>query len=153
MIFLNSNIPEKRYRIFQRKEDLNELPDDSANVFQGNILDCYLDRPDRVSNGKCAVIDSQCFAEFLSFYYHQSKSKPELHNNSQPVVLDDELMETNHLDPQLIKTIRLMLSKEKLKCKKLKQFYDTTCQMQIEMLTNMLTIYFFHFIHFGMKEN
>ena len=78
MIFLNSNIPEKRYRIFWRKEDLDELPDDGTDVFPRKMLDRYLDRPNReFQNGKFAVIDSQCFAEFLSFYYLQSKSKPE----------------------------------------------------------------------------
>ena len=65
--FLNSNIPEKRYRIFLRKEDLDELPYDSTDDFQRNMLDRYLDRPGReFHNGKFAVIDSQCFAEFLS---------------------------------------------------------------------------------------
>ena len=30
---LTSDIPEKRNGIFSRKEDLNELPDDSTDVF------------------------------------------------------------------------------------------------------------------------
>ena len=34
VIFLNSNIPEKCYKIFRRKEDFDELPDDSTDVFQ-----------------------------------------------------------------------------------------------------------------------
>ena len=34
VIFLNSNIPEKCYRFFRRKEDFDELPDDSTDVFQ-----------------------------------------------------------------------------------------------------------------------
>ena len=42
VIFLNSIIPGKYQIIFQRKEDLDELPDDS-NVFQCNMLDCYFD--------------------------------------------------------------------------------------------------------------
>ena len=121
VIFLNSNILEKRCRTVRRKDDLDELPNDSTDVFHRNMLDCYLDRPDReFQNGKFAVIDSQCFTEFLSFYYLHSKSKPELHNDSQPVALDDELTEINHLDPQLIKTIPFTSSKEKLKCRKVK---------------------------------
>ena len=44
VIFLNSNILKKRYRIFPRKEDLDKLPDDSTDVFQRNILDRCLDR-------------------------------------------------------------------------------------------------------------
>ena len=93
VIFLNSNIPEKRYKIFRRIEDLDELPDDSTDVFQRNMLHRYLDRLEReFQNGKFVVIHLQGFAEFLSFYYLQSKSKPELHNDSQLAVFDDELI-------------------------------------------------------------
>ena len=68
VLFLNSNISEKRYRIFRRKEELDELPDASTDVFQRNMLDRYLDIPDReLQNGKLTLIDSQCFAELLSF--------------------------------------------------------------------------------------
>ena len=34
VIFLNSNIPEKCYKIFRRKEDFDELLDDINDVFQ-----------------------------------------------------------------------------------------------------------------------
>ena len=34
VIFLNSNIPEKCYNIFRRKEDFDELLDDINDVFQ-----------------------------------------------------------------------------------------------------------------------
>ena len=37
VIFLNSNIPEKRYRIFWRKEGLDELPDDSTVKNVGSL--------------------------------------------------------------------------------------------------------------------
>ena len=41
-IFLNSNLPEKRYRMF-KKVEVDELPDDSTDIFQLNMLDRYLD--------------------------------------------------------------------------------------------------------------
>ena len=41
VIFLNSNIPEKRYRIFRRKGDLDELPNDSTDISQPNMLDHF----------------------------------------------------------------------------------------------------------------
>ena len=63
VIFLNDNIAEKHYIIFRRKEDLDKFPDDSTDAFQWNMLDRYLDRPDReFQYGKFAVIDSKCFA-------------------------------------------------------------------------------------------
>ena len=39
VLFLNSNIPERRYRIFRNKEEIDELPEDSTNIFQLNMLD------------------------------------------------------------------------------------------------------------------
>ena len=41
VIFLNGNIPEKRYRIFRRKEDLDEFPNGSTDIFQPNMLDHF----------------------------------------------------------------------------------------------------------------
>ena len=64
VVFPNSNMPEKRYRIFRRKKDLDELPVDSSDVFQRNMLDRYIDRPDLIfHNGKITAMDLLCLAE------------------------------------------------------------------------------------------
>ena len=34
VMLLNSNLPECRYRIFHKKEELDELPDDSSDIFR-----------------------------------------------------------------------------------------------------------------------
>ena len=57
---------------------------------------------------------------FSLLLFAVKKSKLELINDSQPVVLDDELIETNDLDSQLIKTTPLMSSKAKMKCRQVK---------------------------------
>ena len=83
VIFLNSNVPEKRYRMFRSKEDLEGVPGDSTDIFQRNMLDRYLDRPDATfKSGKFAYLDSICFAEFLSYYYVHCKSKEEDENKT-----------------------------------------------------------------------
>ena len=121
VVFLNSNKPEKRYWVFRRKEDLHKLPLGSTDVIQHNILDRYIDRPGLIfHNSRFAAIDLLCLAEFLSYYYVQSRFKPESQNDCQLVVLDDELMETKYFDSQYIKTIPLSSSKEKSKCRKVK---------------------------------
>ena len=33
-MFWNSNMPEKRYKIFKKKDEIDELPDDSTDIFQ-----------------------------------------------------------------------------------------------------------------------
>ena len=36
---------EKRYKIFKMKAETDELPDDSTDIFQRNMLDRCIDRP------------------------------------------------------------------------------------------------------------
>ena len=53
VVFLNSNVPAKRYRIFKMKSEIDELPSDSTDIFQQNMLDRYLDRPnEQFKNGQ-----------------------------------------------------------------------------------------------------
>ena len=66
VMFQNSSITECRYRIFRKKEELDELPDDRNDIFQMNMLDRYTDRPDsHFQTGKYAILENLCFAEFL----------------------------------------------------------------------------------------
>ena len=60
-MFLNSNLPECRYRIYHKKE-LDETPDDITNRFQSNMLERYTDRPDsQFWNRKYVISDNLCF--------------------------------------------------------------------------------------------
>lgn len=87
------------------------------------MLDHYSDRPDHsFQGGKFAYMDSLCFADFLSYYYVQSKTT-RIENDCQSAVLNDELIEINHADSQFAKIISLMSSKEKLKQRKAKAVF------------------------------
>ena len=89
---------EKRYRMFRDKEALDELPEDSTDIFQRNMFDRYLDPSDsNFQHGKYAQTDNLCFAELLH-YYVQPKLRLSTNSDSQPVVLSDEIMETNPED-------------------------------------------------------
>ena len=74
VIFANSNLPENRFRICRSKEELEELPLDSVDIFKKNMIDRYLDRPNSTfSKGKYSILDSFCYAEFIAHYYLPSK--------------------------------------------------------------------------------
>ena len=49
--FLNSNLPEDRYRIAKSEDELTELPDNSTDIFKRNMLDRYVDRPNATFKG------------------------------------------------------------------------------------------------------
>ena len=117
VIFANSNIPEKRFRIFLSENEISDLPEDSKNLFKRNTVDRYIDRPDMTSfGGKYSLLNSFCYAEFLRFYYPAPNAKFK-ENDYQPEELVNELMkEIDNIDHIYPKVIPLMLSKEKLKC-------------------------------------
>ena len=81
------------------------------------MLDRYTDRPDsHFQNGKYAILENLCFAEFLSYCYVESKiTETSDYNDSQPIVLNNELVEGNHKSSIYPKSVPLMPSNEKLK--------------------------------------
>ena len=66
VIFLNSNLPEKRFSIFKKKAEIDELPGDSTDIFQRNMLDRYLDRQnENFKNGEYQVNDQLGFCRVI----------------------------------------------------------------------------------------
>ena len=83
------------------------------------MLDRYTDRPDsHFQNRKYAILENLFFAVFLSFYYVESKiNETSNYNDSQPVVLNDEVVELNHKSFIYTKSVPLMSLSETLKCR------------------------------------
>ena len=119
--FANSNLPEERTKILLTEEEMNLLPEESTDIFRRNNLDRYMDRPDQ-SCGKFSILDSFCFAEFLAQYTLISKPKDEdIVDEYQPDILPDEVIEENHALCGYPKTIKLMSSNEKMRCRKVRR--------------------------------
>ena len=89
----------------------------------------------------------------LSLRYPKSKATKDLENDYQPVILDDELLETYRKDSNYPKEIPLMSSKEKLKCGKVKpvlRYYQPNPNKAFETYAYHLL---FRFTHFVMRKN
>ena len=63
-VFVSTDLPEKRVRVTKSKQELDDLDDDSTDIFKSNIIECYSIRPDSIS-----VLDKLCPAEFSAYYY------------------------------------------------------------------------------------
>ena len=122
VIFINTNLPEKRFRMCRTEEELSELPEDSTDVFKRNMIDRYIDRPNSIyRSGKYSVVDKMCLAEFCSYYHLPNSNCNDINNDNQPDVLENELIEENHDICSYPATLPLMSNKnEKLKCRKVK---------------------------------
>ena len=120
VIFANSNLPDNRYRVFLSKEELANLPPKSTDVYKKSMVERYIDRPDsNFKNGRYRVIDHMCFAEFLSCYYVDYKTKDD--NDCQPEVLTTNTGdECDSSVPNYPESIQMMSSKQKMKLRKIK---------------------------------
>ena len=116
VIFANTNLPEKRLQMLRSQEEISQLPDESEDIFKINMLDRYMDRPDKLfCNGHYAVLNDFCYVEFLRYYYLAPYIKE---NDWRPVELSDEILKTDFLDQVYPRVRLLMSSKDKLKCRK-----------------------------------
>ncbi|XP_044169485.1 uncharacterized protein LOC114973474 [Acropora millepora] len=117
-VFVSTDLPEKRIRVTKSKQQLDDLDDDSTDIFKSNIIERYSIRPDSNS-----VVDKLCLAEFAAYYYKDYKKESDETNDAQPNVLTDEVIHTQHSIVQNISLppqITLMNTKEKMKCRKVK---------------------------------
>ena len=97
---------------------MEDLDDDSTDVFKSNIIEHYSIRPDSIPS-----IDKLCLAEFAAYYYKDYRKDSDETSDAHPEVLTDEVIQTQHSNSQDISlplTIKLMNTKEKMKCRKVK---------------------------------
>jgi len=60
--------------MFNTEQELADLPEDSKEVYKKNMLDRYVDRPNRTfSNGKFQNIDDLCYVQFCANYQLDEK--------------------------------------------------------------------------------
>ena len=126
--------------------EIDELLEDSADIFQHNMLDRYIDWLDEnLMGGKYSTIDAMCFAEFLLYY---KKSIKDIECDCQPIVLDIELMKSKYPKFSYPKVIPLMTSKEKLKCRNVKKdlrYHQPSPNRDTEKLVNHMPFSFYPF--------
>ena len=106
--FINTNLPNERYRVFKSEEELEDLDDDSSNVFKRNMLDRYLERPDSTfKNGQFSMFEAMCYAKFCANYELDTKKNAEELNDWQPKILNETVNEINHNNSDLPKSVSI----------------------------------------------
>ena len=97
-------------------EELDELDNESTDIFKPNIFDRYTLRPQCIPS-----VDRLCLAEFAAHYYKEYKKDCQETADAQSEVLTDDVIELHHnCDPDTSPTdkIRLMNTHEVMKCTK-----------------------------------
>ena len=115
-VFVNTDLPDKRLRVTKSQQDLEELDDESTDIFKSNIIERYTLRPLNIP-----AVNDLCLAEFVAYYYKEYKKENSETIDAQPQVLTDSAIEAQHLDnDSLPDVVRLMNTNEKMKRRKIK---------------------------------
>ena len=72
VLFIPTDLPENRTRLFKPMKDLQRLDDDDPNVFQTNILDRYSARPNK--------LEDTCLAAFAANYCYKRSARKDDNN-------------------------------------------------------------------------
>ena len=67
VVFVNGNFPQKRYRICRSEEEIVKMPANSKDLFKRNMLDRYINRPDKkFRQGKYQILVMKCAMQNFS---------------------------------------------------------------------------------------
>ena len=118
-LFVNTDFPQNRLRIPKSQDDLEELEDDSIDIFKSNIIQRYSNRPKSIVS-----VDKLCLAEFAAFYYKDYKIPSDETNDAQPDILTGKIAELQHSNTCTTETlpdkIKLLVTNEVMKCRKIR---------------------------------
>ena len=116
-VFVSTDLPERRVRVTKTQNELDQLDDDSTDIYKSNIIERYSLRPRGIP-----CVDKLCLAKFAAYYYKDYRTDDADTKDSQPDVLNDELLESHHSnehsEDRLPVKIKLLNKNEYMKCRK-----------------------------------
>ena len=144
-LFVNTDFPQNRLRIPKSQDDLEELEDDSIDIFKSNIIERYSNRPKSIVS-----VDKHCLAECAAFYYKDYKMPSDETNDAQPRILTDKIAELQHSNKFTTETlpdkIKLLVTNEVMKCRKIRavvRFHTPNKRKEPEKFFHHLLVLFF----------
>ena len=63
-VFISTDLPDKRIRVTKTKKELDDLDDESTEIFKSNIIERYTIRPASIP-----TVNNLCLAQFAAYYY------------------------------------------------------------------------------------
>ena len=91
------------------EKELNELPDNSTNIFKKSNTDQYIDRPNALFNGEnYTALDYFCCTQFSA--YCNINNKPDHSSEHQLDELQDKLNEKNYEECSYQNQVKVIFS-------------------------------------------
>ena len=146
--FVSTDLPDKRLRVTKSQQDLEELDDESTDIFKSNIIERYAIRPLDIP-----AVNDLCLAEFVAYYYKEYWKENSETIDAQPQVLTDSAIEAQHLDnDSLPDAKRLMNTNEKIKRRKIKaviRYHKPNKHKEPELYFHHLLMLYYPWRHEG----
>ena len=86
-VFISTNLPDKLLRVTKNQQELDELDDDTTDIYKSKIIEHYTIRLYNIQS-----VNNVCLAEFAAYYYKDYKTDISEKIDAQPEVL------TSHYD-------------------------------------------------------
>ena len=90
-VFVSTDPPDKRVRVAKLQDELDEVDDDSTDVFNSNIIERYSITPESIP-----AVSNLCLADFAAYYYKEYKNECYDTADAQPEVLNNDIIELQH---------------------------------------------------------
>ncbi len=139
-VFVSTDLPERRVHVTKTQ---NELDDDSTNINKSNILERYSLRPRGIP-----CVDKLCLA---AYHYKDYRTDDADTKDSQPDVLNDELLESHHSnehsEDRLPAKIKLLNKNEYMKCRKVQaviRYHTPNKTKEPELYFLICSCYIYH---------
>ena len=118
-LFVSTDLADKKVQVAKKKQELDDLDDESTDIFKSNVIECYSIQPASVPD-----VDNLCLAQFAAYYFKDYSKENRETIDTQPKVITDDWIEihsySNSSDLSLPKTIKLMNTNETMKWWKVK---------------------------------
>lgn len=89
--FVNTKFSDKLLRVARSQQELDELDDESTDIYKSNIIEQYSLRPAHVKS-----VNDMYLAKFAAYYYKDYKTDHCETVDAQPV-LSDDIIEQSHV--------------------------------------------------------
>ncbi|XP_037811885.1 uncharacterized protein LOC119603786 [Lucilia sericata] len=88
-VYINTYVPEKRVRMLKSRTELERISSESTDIFQSNILDHYVQRPD--------VLSDICLAYFAAYYKFSKSIRNTRYQEGEDDYIEDDIEITDEV--------------------------------------------------------
>lgn len=85
LVFVSTDLADKQVQVAKKKQELDDLDDESTDIFKSNVIECYSIQPASVPD-----VDNLCLVQFAAYYFKDYRKENRETIDTQPEVITDD---------------------------------------------------------------